>query len=57
MFEASLRDQIKKSIERGNDFLYINAWNEWGEGAYLEPDSKKKCTYLEKIRKVMSEYE
>ena len=57
LFEASLRDQIKKSIERRNDFLYINAWNEWGEGAYLEPDSKKKCTYLEKIRKVMSEYE
>ncbi|MBL8995486.1 MAG: glycoside hydrolase family 99-like domain-containing protein, partial [Spirochaetia bacterium] len=29
-----------------------NAWNEWTEGSYLEPDTKNKMGYLEAIRDV-----
>ena len=35
-----------------DEFLYINAWNEWSEGAYLEPDKIHKFEYLEAIHQV-----
>ena len=38
-----------KDIDR---LLFIKAWNEWGEGNYLEPDIKFGRRYLEECRKV-----
>ena len=32
--------------------ISINAWNEWIEGSYLEPDEKYGMGYLEAIRRV-----
>lgn len=34
--------------------ITINAWNEWVEGSYLEPDMKWGYGYLEAVREVMS---
>jgi len=36
----------------GIPMLTINAWNEWTEGSYLEPDSFYGMAYLEAIREV-----
>lgn len=35
------------------NILFIKAWNEWGEGNYLEPDSRYKKGYIEEMGKVL----
>jgi lipopolysaccharide biosynthesis protein len=34
----------------GEKILFINAWNEWGEGCHVEPDKKNGFKYLKIIR-------
>lgn len=37
-------------------FIFLNAWNEWAEGAYLEPDQKFEYRYLETVKKAVDGY-
>lgn len=50
-FGKYLREMILLSRKEGNDYVFINAWNEWGEGNYLEPDEKNKYAYLREVQK------
>lgn len=42
---------------RGHDAPYItvNAWNEWTEGSYLEPEAATGTSYLEALRRAVAE--
>lgn len=35
-----LISDTRQKHDENDRFLFINAWNEWGEGTYLEPDQK-----------------
>lgn len=47
-------DTLKK-FEKEESFIFINAWNEWAEGAHLEPDRKFGYAYLDATREVLEE--
>lgn len=49
LYKSWLKDCIdwtKKNNTKDEQFVFINAWNEWAEGAYLEPDQKYGYAYL-----------
>lgn len=52
-FQYYLKKQADKST---SEFLFINAWNEWSEGAYLEPDTKNGYDFLESVKNISDGY-
>lgn len=50
ILKEQLKNLMQKSMNCGNEFLFINAWNEWGEGMYLEPDQTDGYGYLDAVK-------
>lgn len=53
LFGWYLEKLIRICKEKNKSILFITAWNEWSEGAYLEPDEENKYGYLEAIKRVI----
>lgn len=55
-FQAWLETTLQRTRHQhhGDErIVFINAWNEWAEGAYLEPDRRFGHTYLEALRNAL----
>jgi hypothetical protein len=52
LFYKYMCELFEICLEQDKEFILLTAWNEWGEGAILEPSKFDKLKYLEVIRKL-----
>ncbi|MBW5448501.1 glycosyltransferase [Cohnella sp. CFH 77786] len=57
LYKNWLKSVIRHTNSTFNDdkVVFINAWNEWAEGAYLEPDRKYGYAYLQSTKEALEE--
>ena len=53
MVNKKIVEWTRNKYNKNNRFIFINAWNEWGEGAYLEPDSKFGYASINSLSKAL----
>lgn len=53
-FRNYMNELLSISQKYGKEYILLTAWNEWGEGAYLEPDTITKYQYLQALKDVLN---
>ena len=53
LFNKIIINWTYKHYNNEHNFIFINAWNEWGEGSYLEPDEKYGYASLNSLSKAI----
>lgn len=52
-FSSYLKNLILINEKQGKEYIFLTAWNEWGEGAYLEPDTKFGMNFLYALKNAL----
>ena len=58
LYKQWLKDLInwtKENKSKEEQIIFVNAWNEWAEGAHLEADMKNGYAYLQATKEVLEE--
>ena len=53
MVNKKIIEWTRNKYDRNSRFIFINAWNEWGEGAYLEPDTNYGYASINSLSKAL----
>lgn len=53
IFAKYFRMLYEKCNKSATPFIIINAWNEWAEGAFLEPDLHNKYEFLKTLNRIL----
>lgn len=48
---------LRSSIRHEDNLVFVKAWNEWGEGNYMEPDLKYGKGYIEALANAVSKFD
>ena len=49
-----MKDLYDKCVDNRSEFIFFNAWNEWSESAYLEPNKKNGSLHLDIIKQIFT---
>lgn len=50
-----IKEYTQSFLPADLQYIFINAWNEWGETCYVEPDEDNALTYLNIINKILKD--